>query len=43
VSSLNDHREESVKDGLKPKKNRPLYETRDLCAIKIKIEGPYAK
>jgi hypothetical protein len=37
VAKLNDHREESVKGGLKPKKNRPLCETRDLCVIKIKI------
>jgi hypothetical protein len=33
----------SIKGKLKPKKNKPLYETRDLCVIKIKIEGPYAK
>jgi hypothetical protein len=33
----------SIKGKLKPKKNRPLYETRDLCVIKIKIEESYAK
>jgi hypothetical protein len=33
----------SVKGKLKPRKDRPLYETRDLCVIKIKIEGPICK
>jgi hypothetical protein len=43
VSNLIDHREESVKDGLKSKKNRPLCETRDLCVIKQHSKGLHVK
>jgi hypothetical protein len=43
VSNLNDHRDGSVKGGLKPKKNRPLGETRDLYAIKKKLKGLHVK
>jgi hypothetical protein len=35
------HREESVKDRLNPKKNKPLSKNRDLDVIKTKIIGSF--
>jgi hypothetical protein len=41
MSNLYHHSKGSAKDRLNPKKNRSLYENRDLDVIKTKIMGPF--